>query len=53
LCTDKDAIKLFAQPAAAPDAHLWRVPLTLLPEPDWYATIDSVLAGWRCTPQRL
>jgi len=43
LCTEKDAIKLFALPAAA-GLDLLAVPLVFSPEPAFFAAFDALLA---------
>jgi tetraacyldisaccharide 4'-kinase len=44
LCTEKDAIKLFALPAAA-GFNLLAVPLVFLPEPAFFAAFDALLSS--------
>jgi len=46
LCTDKDAVKLFGLPLPA-GVTLWRIPLTLTPEPGWTAALDAELDALR------
>lgn len=43
LCTEKDAVKLFALPAAA-GLQLLAVPLVFSPEPAFFAAFDALLA---------
>lgn len=43
LCTEKDAVKLFALPAAA-GLDLLAVPLVFAPEPAFFAAFDALLA---------
>lgn len=43
LCTEKDAVKLFALPAAA-GLKLLAVPLVFTPEPAFFAAFDALLA---------
>ena len=43
LCTEKDAVKLFALPAQ-PDCRLLAVPLEFLPEPAFFNALDALLA---------
>ena len=43
LCTEKDAVKLFALPAAA-GLNLLAVPLVFSPEPAFFAALDTLLA---------
>lgn len=43
LCTEKDAVKLFALPAAA-SLNLFAVPLVFSPEPAFFAAFDALLA---------
>lgn len=43
LCTEKDAVKLFALPAAA-ELDLLAVPLVFSPEPAFFAAFDALLA---------
>jgi tetraacyldisaccharide 4'-kinase len=42
VCTEKDAVKLFALPAAGHEA--WAVPLTMTPEPAFWSALDAGLA---------
>jgi tetraacyldisaccharide 4'-kinase len=43
LCTEKDAVKLFAMPSLAP-LHVLAVPLVFSPEPAFLAAFDALLA---------
>lgn len=45
LCTEKDAVKLFTNPALA-NLMLLAVPLIFEPEPAFFAAFDSLLAGF-------
>jgi tetraacyldisaccharide 4'-kinase len=48
ICTEKDAVKLFALlPSGPPDAPVkaWAVPLELTPDPAFFATVDARLAA--------
>ena len=47
LCTEKDAVKLFAQPAP-PGMRLLAVPLEFLPEPAFFDALDALLAPLLC-----
>ncbi|MDB5930814.1 MAG: lipid-A-disaccharide kinase [Polaromonas sp.] len=44
LCTEKDAIKLFALPAPS-ELKLLAVPLEFLPEPAFFTSLDALLAA--------
>lgn len=48
LCTEKDAVKLFAE--CPPGVQAWAVPLALSPEPGFWAAIDALLT--RHAPHR-
>ena len=45
LCTEKDAVKLFTNPALA-NLALLAVPLIFEPEPAFFAAFDGLLAGF-------
>lgn len=48
VCTEKDAVKLFAQwpePTTAEPPRVWAVPLELSPEPAFFSAIDARLAA--------
>jgi tetraacyldisaccharide 4'-kinase len=47
LCTEKDAVKLFALPAP-PGLRLLAVPLEFAPEPAFYDALDALLAPLLC-----
>ncbi|MFC5523497.1 tetraacyldisaccharide 4'-kinase [Polaromonas jejuensis] len=49
LCTEKDAIKLFAMPAL-PGLELLAVPLAFSPEPAFFAAVDARLAPLLARP---
>lgn len=42
VCTEKDAVKLFAQ--LAPGVEVWAVPLEMTPEPAFWTAFDALLA---------
>lgn len=47
ICTEKDAIKLFAWLPADSPMKAWAVPLELTPEPAFFEAVDAHLAAWR------
>jgi tetraacyldisaccharide 4'-kinase len=53
VCTEKDAVKFWGQPAGENGkaaADVWAVPLELAPEPAFFADIDARLASRKTAP---